>query len=739
MADNLTTQSATPATIPASTVISTDDAGADGHIQRVKLSQSADGVATPITADADGLLVNLGANNDVTVASLPLPSGASTSAKQDTQTTALQAIQTAVEIIDNFISGSKGLVTEDNSAAILTAVQTIDNFISGARGLVTEDNSASILAALQTIDNFISGSRGLVTEDNSAAALVALQAIQAAVQGTLTVGSHAVTNAGTFAVQVDGAALTSLQLIDDAVYTDGSGTPAKALGIAGTDGTNPQIIKTDTEGELQVDVLSSALPTGASTAANQTTMIGHLDGVEGLLTTIDADTSALAGAVSGTEVQVDIVSSALPTGAATAANQLPDGHNVTVDNSTGAAAVNIQDGGNSITVDNGGTFAVQESGAALTALQLLDDTVFTDDNPFTAASSKVLGVGAKYDVTSPDSVDEDDIGILRMSANRSLYVTLRDAAGNERGLNVDSSGRIATTIASTTSITPGTAATNLGKAEDAAHTSGDVGVMAMTVRQDTAAALSGANADYQPLITDANGRLHVLDANTANISTQINTLAGAVSGTEMQVDVLTLPNVTIGAAIPAGTNNIGDVDVASGTLTTLTTLTGGGVAHDGADSGNPVKVGAKASATLSDDTMVADADRTDMTSDLDGALYVRQVPLGDVIYEALSNTDGASTASTNFGATANTRNYITNITAFRTDTGTTLAYIDFRDGTGGSVIYRVPLPPSSGVTINNGGLPLFYTTANTALAYDVSSALTTVYISLSGFKSKARA
>lgn len=42
-------------------------------------------------------------------------------------------------------------------------------------------------------------------------------------------------------------------------------------------------------------------------------------------------------------------------GVATAANQLPDGHNVTVDNASGASAVNIQDGGNSITVDDGGT------------------------------------------------------------------------------------------------------------------------------------------------------------------------------------------------------------------------------------------------------------------------------------------------------------------------------------------------------------------------------------------------
>ncbi len=58
--------------------------------------------------------------------------------------TLLTNIQTAVQIIDNFISGTKGLVTEDNSLAIKTAVEVIDNFISGNRGLVTEDNSLSI-------------------------------------------------------------------------------------------------------------------------------------------------------------------------------------------------------------------------------------------------------------------------------------------------------------------------------------------------------------------------------------------------------------------------------------------------------------------------------------------------------------------------------------------------------------------------------------------------------------------
>lgn len=62
------------------------------------------------------------------------------------------------------------------------------------------------------------------------------------------------------------AQTTSLQLIDDAIYTDGTGTPSKAIAIAGTDGTNPQIIKTDSNGELQVDVLT--MPTVTVQATN---------------------------------------------------------------------------------------------------------------------------------------------------------------------------------------------------------------------------------------------------------------------------------------------------------------------------------------------------------------------------------------------------------------------------------------------------------------------------------------
>ena len=59
MADNVQFQSTQLATPASGTTVSTDEA-ASGHIQRVKLAYSADGVDTHVTADASGLLINPG-------------------------------------------------------------------------------------------------------------------------------------------------------------------------------------------------------------------------------------------------------------------------------------------------------------------------------------------------------------------------------------------------------------------------------------------------------------------------------------------------------------------------------------------------------------------------------------------------------------------------------------------------------------------------------------------------------
>jgi hypothetical protein len=55
---------------------------------------------------------------------------------------------------------------------------------------------------------------------------------------------------------------------------------------------------------------------------------------------------------------------------------------------------------------------------------------------------------------------------------------------------------------------PGTSATALGKAEDAAHGSGDTGVASLAVRRDSPTSGASANGDYATLNVDANGRLY---------------------------------------------------------------------------------------------------------------------------------------------------------------------------------------------------------------------------------------
>lgn len=151
---------------------------------------------------------------------------------------------------------------------------------------------------------------------------------------------------------VDGAATdvsdTNPMPIDDAggtITVDDGGTTLSVDDGGGS-------LTVDVSGTVTVDgsavtqPVSAAtlpLPSGAATAANQTT-------ANGLLTTIDTDTSTIAGAVSGTEMQVDVVTSALPSGAATAALQTSsEAILTTIDADTSALAGCV--GGTEIQVD----------------------------------------------------------------------------------------------------------------------------------------------------------------------------------------------------------------------------------------------------------------------------------------------------------------------------------------------------------------------------------------------------
>jgi hypothetical protein len=330
------------------------------------------------------------------------------------------------------------------------------------------------------------------------------------IAGTVTVGSHAVTNAGTFAVQVDGAALTSLQLLDDSVATTGSAITSKGMAAVGTDGTNARILKTDAAGELQidvltlpalaagtnnigdVDVLSCALPTGASTLAEQQTQTGHLSNIQDFTETTSTFTSNSADSLAllddaivavdavGTSAKVimggairDDALSALTPAEGDAVNMRTDANGALWVVSSGAVAVN---GGNFATTN----LSVSQPTQSI-QLGYWDGANF---NHISSNGGNGLPITSAGGAAIPVSLDDFNISGLPL------------AAGTNNIGDVD----ILTM--------PGTGV------EDAAETAGGVLLMAGSVRRDTAASSAGTTGDNATINTDAVGALWTRDTAT---------------------------------------------------------------------------------------------------------------------------------------------------------------------------------------------------------------------------------
>jgi hypothetical protein len=109
---------------------------------------------------------------------------------------------------------------------------------------------------------------------------------------------------------------------------------------------------------------------------------------------------------------------------------------------------------------------------------------------------------------------------------------------------------------------------------------------------------------------------------------------------------------------------------------------------------------------------------------------VRGTPLSDRV----ANTNGTSTAFTNLGAGgAGVKNFLTNISVY--NSSTTNGFVDIRDGTAGAILLSLACPAQSGA-VYSFDPPIIQPTANTALAYDVSAAISTVYINANGYQNK---
>ena len=341
----------------------------------------------------------------------------------------------------------------------------------------------------------------------------------------LTAPSTAVTNAGTFAVQVDGDALTALQLIDnivqaeDAIHGSGdSGVMALAVrndtlaALAGTDGDYAPL-QVNADGALFVDNSANTQPvSGTVTAELSATDNAVLDTIDAVLDTINAKL------VSGTDIG-----------------------DVTINNASAGSAVNIQDGGNSITVDG----------------------------------SLTVDLGSNNDVTTELTTDDLDTGAG--TDTRAVVGLVGSASGGGELIPGSATNGLLVNLGSNNDIS-GTVTANLSATDNAVldqiELNTDFGVVVGGGTEATALRVTIANNSTGVVSVDDNGGALTVDGTvTANLSATDNAvlddiaaklgtidadtsiLAAAVS-TEYQVDVV--------GSLPAGTNAIGKLSANSG-------------------------------------------------------------------------------------------------------------------------------------------------------------------------------
>lgn len=192
------------------------------------------------------------------------------------------------------------------------------------------------------------------------------------------------------------------------------------------------------------------------------------------------------------------------------------------------------------------------------------------------------------------------------------------------------------------------------------------------------------------------------------------------------------------AALPTGTNSIGNLGTVTTVTTTgtVTTLANGQTAHSSVSTGSPVRVGGRVQ-TAVDTTLVA-TDASDLFMTTGGAAVVKPYAVPNVDWQATSGiTALATTTSTALktAGAAGVRNYATGCQFVNTSAtvSTTVSLLD-----GATVIWTSFLPATTAALPVVAIMPVFPTplqgTAATAMNVQLGTTLAAVYYNCQGYQ-----
>ena len=178
------------------------------------------------------------------------------------------------------------------------------------------------------------------------------------------------------------------------------------------------------------------------------------------------------------------------------------------------------------------------------------ETAYVDDSAFAVGTDKVNAQGFLADETAPDSVDEGDIGIARMTLDRKQLNVIVDPTNDARRMVIEASGYPTVNVNGTVTIdangsdvtvdnAAGAAAVNIQDGGNSITVDGTVaisGTVAVTQSGVWSVTVTATDLDIRDLdytldnveIKDANG-----DALGVNADGSINVVVAGASGTKI--------------------------------------------------------------------------------------------------------------------------------------------------------------------------------------------------------------
>lgn len=241
-------------------------------------------------------------------------------------------------------------------------------------------------------------------------------------------------------VGADGSASDAIP-ISAGLNTTAAGVQAVGL-AAQLDDTTPSTVTEDQFGPVRMSSRRALLvegvasgtaiavtESGSSTSARQDTIIGHLDGVEGLLTTIDTDTGNLTAQVfdfdsgAGTDNTVALgIAVAASGGAVAITGDVTNGLDVDVTRVTGTVTVD----GSAVTQPISaaslplptGASTLAEQQTQTTALQLLDNIVRSEDEASATGHAGAVVLAKRSNTPAATSDLDGDYEPLQVTGGR---------------------------------------------------------------------------------------------------------------------------------------------------------------------------------------------------------------------------------------------------------------------------------------------------------------------------------